>query len=119
MNGFIRWLMSPLSEWSLQAIQHKLLVGAVGAGMAYWLYRKQLPTWQIVLYALAAAYGTSMILNAAQRFSALQPVAQVPLLPAGLQPVATGLPAAAPQTLAPVADEKKEEGLGDDQGIFG
>lgn len=125
MNGFVAWLMSPLSEWYVESLAHKLFVGVVGAGVAWYLHSKKLPTWQIVLYALGAAYATSMVLNASRRFVALPGSTAMPMLPAATQILpqqGAGYPT---QTLeptqaasAPVADEKKDLS-GEDGGIFG
>lgn len=85
MNGFVQWLLSPLSEWHTKSLNHKLLIGLAGAGVAYYLHKyKDLPTWQLVLYSLAAAYGTSLILNGAAKFNgaALPAPVAAPALPA-------------------------------------
>lgn len=90
MNAFIKWLGSPLSEYHLASLQHKLLSAAVGGGIAYLLYQRKLPTWQIVLYSLAAAYGTSAILHAASRFEpTIPPPSLQPMQPAQQMPPQT------------------------------
>lgn len=124
MNGFVSWLMSPLSEWPTTSLQSKLLAGAVGAGLAYWLTKKKCPTWQVVLFSLLAAYGTSMVCNAASRFNALPALQTLPpMLPVVTNP---GFAPPPPPSIVygstePVKTDTEgdKQSLGDDQGIFG
>jgi hypothetical protein len=62
--------MSPLAEWHVVSLQHKLAVGTAGAGAAWYFHKYlQWPTWKVALGAFGVAYGTSVVLNAARRFS--------------------------------------------------
>jgi hypothetical protein len=115
VNAFIQWLSSPLSEWHIASLQHKLVVGAVGAGVGYYLWKyKKVSGWKLALYSLLAAYGTSAVLHAAKRF-------EVPTLPPGVQvpptfpqsvpmtaPIQQGVPSEVQFTEGPNVVENKE-----------
>jgi len=76
MNGFVQWLLSPLSSWHVASMQQKLLVGAAGAGAGWYLYTRKKDawaTWKIIAAALGVSYATSMLLNAAGQFGASAP----------------------------------------------
>lgn len=71
MNPFVKWLMSPVSEWQHATIGHKLFVGASGASLFWYLYKYKSgwPLWQRALASLGAAYGVSIVLNSVSRFA--------------------------------------------------
>ena len=123
----IGWVTSPLAYWQQASILHKLAVGGAGAGLGYFLHRQQkYPWWQIAIFSVVAAYGTSVVLHASSRFPTpnfAQP--SLPAPPASTQapaeaasnaPVSDGPPAAAP--MSDHAEPVSEEG-GTDDGIFG
>lgn len=127
MNGFVNWLMSPLSEWHLRSLSHKVAVGAVGAGVAWAVHRGKQPTWLVVLSAIGSAYAASMLLNAADRFKALPPMSmpQVPVQPTQPMPPMPPPKVEEPMNVPPpsVFDEDDKPGIdeddGNDTGIFG
>ena len=93
MNPFVKWLMSPLSEWHIAMLQHKLFVGASGAAMFYYLHkhREKWPLWKVGLASFGTAYGVSMLLHAVRRFEPALPAAGMQQLPQ--QPVPEYAPA--------------------------
>ena len=139
LNPFITWLMSPLSQWSLTSLQHKLIAGAAGAGTAWYLHKyRQWPTWKVAVTSVGVAYGVSLLLHTLDRFSA--PALAAPIAaPAQMPPMtypfeepqvktnqgaSTFTPAAAassdpyPTESAPANDYDVDEGMAGDEGIF-
>jgi hypothetical protein len=135
MNPFVKWLMSPLSEWHLAMLQHKLFVGASGAAMFYYLHkhRKAWPLWKSGLAAFGTAYGVSMLLHAVRRFDPALPAAEMHKLPQQPAPEYVPVGPAAPlskdqpkpnqpldmqnQAPPPVMDTESD-GLSGAEGIF-
>jgi hypothetical protein len=141
MNAFLKWLGSPLSQWHVASLQHKLLIAAAGAGAGYYLYQKKpdWPKWKVGLCAAGAAYGASMILHAAGQFAApaltgapapaplpyvpgTMP-APAPVMPSGTGPMPSGAAPAPPPSMVSEGDDMvDDDGMGDDgddDGIFG
>lgn len=130
MSPFVKWLASPLSEWHTASLQHKALVGLSGGAVAWYLHQyHKWPVWKIALVSVAAAWGTSMVLNAASRFA-------VPALPDGAEPEAAVAPPPPsppppPQEVEPLDVEKApdpltgggettmaDDGMSGNEGIF-
>jgi len=119
----IGWVTSPLAYWQQASILHKLAVGGTGAGLGYFLHRQQkYPWWQIAIFSVVAAYGTSMVLHAASRFPTpnfAQPSLPAPPAPPQEQPQAQEAPPPSTQSSTPMGDAPVGEGGGTDDGIFG
>lgn len=140
MNAFVKWLMSPLSEWHTMGLGRKLLAAGVGAGVGYYLHSKGKGKLETAAWSLGAAYLTAMLLQAAGRFSVAALPAGVGVAQAVANGVANGAAQGAAQGAAFVAPEqviqpipasapepmKHISGAGDeaeesakDEGIFG
>jgi alpha/beta superfamily hydrolase len=80
INAFVKWLSSPLSDWHTMQLMDRLLVGAAGVGVGYYLYRKnpKMPKWKIAGFSLGASYAAAMLINAARKFEET-PQLQAPL----------------------------------------
>jgi len=96
MNPFVKFLMSPLGEWHVATLGHKIFVGAAGAGMFGYLhkYQSKWPMWKKALASAGTAYGVSVLLHAVSRFG-------TPTPPAGLPPAAPA-PPQVPQPIVPI-----------------
>ena len=123
----IGWIASPLSHWREAPILHKLAVGGAGAGLAYLLHRKSYPWWQVAVFSVVGAYGTSMALHASAKFPAPSFSPAQFVAPAPVQQVVTetagfdksGSEMTPPATPTENVEEPVDDGMSSDNGIFG